>query len=254
MTGRGVRPGRRAGVSRRGSTLLNTPLPFLVSSHCSRYRLIAWVLGYPPFSVDARPWLGFDFHLAASIWPWGNEQSPCPRSESRRCSAVFGASGPTVSKRNSYLILFIRSSTDNLGAYVGCCCCCDHSACPGLPFSLSRTLPNKSVVASLLFSLAGLCSSSCALRSFWRLVAAPFPPYHQAPVNAGRPVKEPAMTVDVFSVPVFLVVFRETLETVIIVSVLLAFLKLSLGGPDRDASVYKKLRRQVSAPASFAVS
>ena len=54
------------------------------------------------------------------------------------------------------------------------------------------------------------------------------------------------MAVDVFAVPVFLIVFRETLETVIIVSVLLAFLKQTLDGPDRDARVYKDLRRQVS--------
>ncbi|KAF9870499.1 iron permease FTR1 family protein [Colletotrichum karsti] len=53
------------------------------------------------------------------------------------------------------------------------------------------------------------------------------------------------MTVDVFSVPVFLVVFRESLETVIIVSVLLAFLKQTLDGPRRDVAVYKSLRRQV---------
>ncbi|KAI0202664.1 iron permease FTR1/Fip1/EfeU [Astrocystis sublimbata] len=53
------------------------------------------------------------------------------------------------------------------------------------------------------------------------------------------------MTKDVFSVPVFLVVFRETLETVIIVSVLLAFLKQTLDGPHRDVAVYKKLVRQV---------
>jgi high-affinity iron transporter len=45
---------------------------------------------------------------------------------------------------------------------------------------------------------------------------------------------------------VFLVVFRETLETVIIVSVLLAFLKQTLDGPQRDRRVYKKLVRQVS--------
>ncbi|KAH8197371.1 hypothetical protein TruAng_008464 [Truncatella angustata] len=50
---------------------------------------------------------------------------------------------------------------------------------------------------------------------------------------------------DVFSVPVFLIVFRESLETVIIVSILLAFLKQTLGGPDRDARVYKKLVKQV---------
>ncbi|KAI1754911.1 iron permease FTR1/Fip1/EfeU [Xylaria castorea] len=53
------------------------------------------------------------------------------------------------------------------------------------------------------------------------------------------------MTKDVFSVPVFLVVFRETLETVIIVSVLLAFLKQTLDGPNRDVAVYKALVRQV---------
>ncbi|KAF4447775.1 high-affinity iron transporter [Fusarium austroafricanum] len=53
------------------------------------------------------------------------------------------------------------------------------------------------------------------------------------------------MAVDVFAVPVFLVVFRETLETVIIVSVLLAFLKQTLDGPNGDINVYKKLRRQV---------
>ncbi|GKT86744.1 LOW QUALITY PROTEIN: high-affinity iron transporter [Colletotrichum tofieldiae] len=50
------------------------------------------------------------------------------------------------------------------------------------------------------------------------------------------------MAVDVFSVPVFLVVFRESLETVIIVSVLLAFLKQTLDGPNRDLAVYKSLR------------
>ncbi|KAL1903407.1 high-affinity iron permease [Sporothrix stenoceras] len=37
------------------------------------------------------------------------------------------------------------------------------------------------------------------------------------------------MAVEVFSIPVFLVVFRESLETVIIVSVLLAFLKQTFG-------------------------
>jgi len=53
------------------------------------------------------------------------------------------------------------------------------------------------------------------------------------------------MVVNVFSVPVFFVVFRETLETVIIVSVLLAFLKQTLDGPVRDVPVYKKLVKQV---------
>lgn len=50
--------------------------------------------------------------------------------------------------------------------------------------------------------------------------------------------------VNVFAVPVFFIVFRETLETSIIVSVLLSFLKQQLG-PDRDKTVYKKLRNQV---------
>ncbi|KAI1411174.1 iron permease FTR1 [Hypoxylon sp. FL1857] len=49
----------------------------------------------------------------------------------------------------------------------------------------------------------------------------------------------------VFAVPVFLVVFRETLETVIIVSVLLAFLKQTLDGPNRDVKIYKALVKQV---------
>ncbi|KAI1438964.1 iron permease FTR1/Fip1/EfeU [Xylaria sp. CBS 124048] len=53
------------------------------------------------------------------------------------------------------------------------------------------------------------------------------------------------MAKDVFSVPVFLVVFRESLETVIIVSVLLAFLKQTLDGPNRNVAVYKALVKQV---------
>lgn len=57
------------------------------------------------------------------------------------------------------------------------------------------------------------------------------------------------MAPQVFAVPVFLVVFRETLETVIIVSVLLAWLKQTLdGGPQTQGDarrVYTQLRRQV---------
>lgn len=56
------------------------------------------------------------------------------------------------------------------------------------------------------------------------------------------------MAPSVFSVPVFLVVFRETLETAIIVSVLLAFLKQTLGGENCDVKVYKALRKQVYPP------
>ncbi|GME64926.1 putative plasma membrane iron permease protein [Neofusicoccum parvum] len=52
------------------------------------------------------------------------------------------------------------------------------------------------------------------------------------------------MTVNVFAVPVFFIVFRECLETVIIVSVLLAFLKQTLGA-EGDIAAYKKLLKQV---------
>lgn len=49
----------------------------------------------------------------------------------------------------------------------------------------------------------------------------------------------------VFAAQVFFIVFREVLEAVIIVSVLLSFLKQSLGGPDQDPKIYKRLVRQV---------
>ncbi|KAI4922907.1 hypothetical protein J4E90_001343 [Alternaria incomplexa] len=49
---------------------------------------------------------------------------------------------------------------------------------------------------------------------------------------------------NVFAVPVFFICFRECLETSIIVSVLLAFLKQTLG-PEHDATVHKRLVRQV---------
>jgi high-affinity Fe2+/Pb2+ permease len=49
---------------------------------------------------------------------------------------------------------------------------------------------------------------------------------------------------DVFAVPVFFIVFRETLETSLVVSILLAFLKQQIG-PEHDAKTYKKLRNQV---------
>ncbi|KAI9690253.1 MAG: hypothetical protein M1822_009214 [Bathelium mastoideum] len=50
--------------------------------------------------------------------------------------------------------------------------------------------------------------------------------------------------VNVFAVPVFFICFRECLETSIVVSVLLAFLKQTIG-PDQDAKTYKRLVRQV---------
>ncbi|KKY27166.1 putative high-affinity iron transporter [Diplodia seriata] len=52
------------------------------------------------------------------------------------------------------------------------------------------------------------------------------------------------MTVNVFAVPVFFIVFRECLETVIVISVLLAFLKQTLGA-EGDTATYKKLLKQV---------
>ncbi|RLV87957.1 Plasma membrane iron permease [Meyerozyma sp. JA9] len=51
--------------------------------------------------------------------------------------------------------------------------------------------------------------------------------------------------VNVFNVQIFFVVFRESLEAVVVVSVLLAFLKQGLGGSTEDPVVYKKLVRQV---------
>ena len=52
---------------------------------------------------------------------------------------------------------------------------------------------------------------------------------------------------------VFFICLRETLETSIIVSILLTFLKQTLG-PDRDAVTYKKLVRQVSVDRSIPIS
>ncbi|CCU82447.1 plasma membrane iron permease [Blumeria hordei DH14] len=50
---------------------------------------------------------------------------------------------------------------------------------------------------------------------------------------------------NLFAVPVFFIVFRETLETAVIVSVLLAFLKKTINNPDSDKAVYKRLVRQI---------
>ncbi|KKA30901.1 hypothetical protein TD95_004085 [Thielaviopsis punctulata] len=59
---------------------------------------------------------------------------------------------------------------------------------------------------------------------------------------------------ELFSVPVFLLIFRETLETAIIVSVLLAFLKQTLDVPDADPALYHSLRRQVWAGTAIGFS
>ena len=45
---------------------------------------------------------------------------------------------------------------------------------------------------------------------------------------------------------VFFICFRECLETSIVISILLAFLKGSIG-PDKDPQTYKKLVRQVGS-------
>lgn len=51
--------------------------------------------------------------------------------------------------------------------------------------------------------------------------------------------------VKVFNVQIFFIVFRESLEAVIVVSVLLAFLKQGLGGVTEDPKTYKRLLIQV---------
>ncbi|CAI5760756.1 unnamed protein product [Candida verbasci] len=51
--------------------------------------------------------------------------------------------------------------------------------------------------------------------------------------------------VNVFNVQIFFIVFRECLEAVVVVSVLLAFLKQGIGKSTDDPKVYKKLRNQV---------
>lgn len=58
---------------------------------------------------------------------------------------------------------------------------------------------------------------------------------------------------NVFNVQIFFVVFRETLEAVVVVSVLLAFLKQGLGGAADDPLVFKKLNRQVWVGAILGV-
>lgn len=49
---------------------------------------------------------------------------------------------------------------------------------------------------------------------------------------------------DVFAVPIFFIVFRETVEVSIIVSVLLSWQKKTLG-PNENLKIHKKLQRQV---------
>lgn len=53
------------------------------------------------------------------------------------------------------------------------------------------------------------------------------------------------MAVNVFSVAVFLVVFRETIEAAIVVAVLLAFIKQIFGGSEETSKAYKSAIKQV---------
>lgn len=57
----------------------------------------------------------------------------------------------------------------------------------------------------------------------------------------------------IFNIQIFFVVFRESLEAVIVVSVLLSFLKQSLGKATDDLVVYRKLRRQVYLGAAAGI-
>ncbi len=50
---------------------------------------------------------------------------------------------------------------------------------------------------------------------------------------------------NVFAPQVFFIVFRECLEAVIVISVLLSFLKKSLGQPEQDRKIYRRLVKQV---------
>lgn len=50
---------------------------------------------------------------------------------------------------------------------------------------------------------------------------------------------------DIFNIQIFFVLFRETLEGVVIISILLAFLKQGLAGTSNDPIIYKNLVSQV---------
>ncbi|KAK9357501.1 iron permease FTR1/Fip1/EfeU [Lipomyces starkeyi] len=53
------------------------------------------------------------------------------------------------------------------------------------------------------------------------------------------------MIQDIFNVSIFFIVFRETLEASVVVSVLLAFIKQGVGKSAEDPTVYKKLVRHI---------
>lgn len=58
---------------------------------------------------------------------------------------------------------------------------------------------------------------------------------------------------NVYAPQVFFIVFRECLEASIVITVLLSFLKKSLGQPDQDHAIYKRMVRQVWAGAAAGV-
>lgn len=57
--------------------------------------------------------------------------------------------------------------------------------------------------------------------------------------------------VNVFAVPVFFICFRESLETAIVVAILLALLKQTFVNKADGAVAYKKLRKEVSIVLLF---
>lgn len=59
--------------------------------------------------------------------------------------------------------------------------------------------------------------------------------------------------VNVFNVQIFFIVFRESLEAIVVVSVLLAFLRQGLGQATEDPTTYKRLVRQVWAGSILGV-
>lgn len=61
------------------------------------------------------------------------------------------------------------------------------------------------------------------------------------------------MLANVFSVEIFFILFRETLEASVIISVILAFLKQGLGSDDGDRSLYNRMRLQVWIGAALGI-
>ena len=57
----------------------------------------------------------------------------------------------------------------------------------------------------------------------------------------------------VFAPQVFFIVFRECLEAAVVISVLLSFLKQSLGQPNQDRAIYKRMVRHVWIGAALGI-